>query len=205
MTADFDFFSTSAFSSTRNNVTYNLLTDITYPTAGVTKYAYAKETSNTLLNTINGSKSGFLQYYRITSRQDLDGSTVYNRAAYTYSANNYSGYPTTAYYDKLPDSFTYSMTAKWDDNTEKVYTFNNKHLNTVLDVKLAGVQKKKTTVTYNGRVKLDTKNEILSDNPNNSLIQCFPLEVTNGKKSQGIHARVQSKNSPGDTAGRKYA
>ena len=24
---------------------------------------------------------------------------------------------------------------------------------------------------YNGRVKLDTKSEILSDNPNNSLIQ----------------------------------
>ena len=156
LTADFDFFTTNISSPNKLSVTYNLLTDITYSTGAITHFQYAAAISNTTIETLSGYAHGFAIYYRLISRQDLADSVTYNHVQYTYSTNNFSGYPSAGDMDNLNSSFTYTITAAWDDTTEKMYTFNNKHLNTIIDVKCNNTQKMLSTYVFDSSKQLDT-------------------------------------------------
>ncbi|MDR2648506.1 MAG: NPCBM/NEW2 domain-containing protein, partial [Clostridiales bacterium] len=158
-TAYFDYFSTNTSSPNKNSVTYNLLTSVTYSTGAVSSYAHALAAGNTRITSIAGNDNGFFQYPRAVSRQDAADSAVYNHALYTYSSNNFTGYPSANDLDNLASGFIYTTNIKWDDNTENLYTFNNLHLNTILAVSVNSVLKQKYTYVYDASKQLDTVTE----------------------------------------------
>ena len=105
-TVDFNFFiqinnNPSFFDSPTNNITYNMLKDVVYPSGAISSYTNETAARNTHIDIFNG----FTQYCRFASRQDIDDSVVYNRIQYSYSDNNFSGYPNN--YDM--DSATRSL------------------------------------------------------------------------------------------------
>jgi hypothetical protein len=148
--AEFNYFSKNTSASGKESVTYNLLTGAAYPTGASSQYVYGTAVSNTLFTDFAaGIFKGFAQYCRLTSRKDSSDSSVYNREQYAYSENNFSGYPSNDHdMDSLAVIFIYSTTVSWDDNTSRVYTFNNKHLNTIDGIYLNSVIKKKKTFEY---------------------------------------------------------
>lgn len=101
--------------------TVSNLTCITHPTNAQTSFTYSSSDTN-----VGGS--GILQRYRVASRQDKIGTTVKNKLNYTYSANDYSGYPQYTRPDRLDENYRYSTTVSRTSGLSTVSEFNKEHL-----------------------------------------------------------------------------
>ena len=140
-------FSTSYFNlmskTTRNTYNkYALLSRITYPSNGSTEYTYAKYIEN--LGT-----QGTQENFRIEIRKEVAGGKEYNKKTYSYSQDNYTGYPSLPDPSNLVSSFSY-WTASTDNNGfETKITFNYKHLPTSIKKTDNGMQKEINTISYN--------------------------------------------------------
>jgi len=108
---------TSNGSSTINR---HLLSSVTYPTGAVSSYAYNK-TEGFI------AKSGWFEYYRLSSRQDTAGGAVFNYAGYTYSSNNFAGHPNQTDASALPLNYTYDTTVTFNTGKKITHIFNNIH------------------------------------------------------------------------------
>ncbi|EDM99020.1 RHS repeat-associated core domain protein [Pseudoflavonifractor capillosus ATCC 29799] len=100
---------------------YLNLTTITHPTMAQTVYAYEKTTRNL-------GASGLTEAYRAVSRKDVVGGTDYNVLTYSYSINDFTGYPEHTDPSSLPDTFTYSASVTDAQGVTTTATFNSKHL-----------------------------------------------------------------------------
>ncbi len=99
---------------------YANLREVKYPTKGLSRYTYQKAVGNL-------GNQGVNEYYRIQTREDIDGTISYNKNTYSYT-NNYTGYGSSNDPNNLPDTFTYMTTATDAKGNTVAYTFNNKHL-----------------------------------------------------------------------------
>ena len=106
-------------------ISQRLLSTVTYPTGGVTRYAYDKASG------FIGS-SGRFEYYRLSSRWD-EADGVHNREALTYYGcytGHANGNP-----DNLPTWYTYGSTVLFPDKgTKKEYMFNYRHMPDVISI-----------------------------------------------------------------------
>ncbi|WP_427340070.1 hypothetical protein [Caloranaerobacter sp. DY30410] len=128
----FTFFDKNFTSSpTAKTNIFATLETIIYPTGAKTKYTYEKAIANL------GSR-GIKEYYRIKTREDIEDGVSYNKETYSYSSNDYSGYPQYKDPSSLPSTFTYTTTITDTNNTKTIYTFNNKNLNTKIQIKQNG-------------------------------------------------------------------
>ena len=129
--------------TTRNTYNkYALLSRITYPSNGSTEYTYAKYIEN--LGT-----QGTQENFRIEIRKEVAGGKEYNKKTYSYSQDNYTGYPSLPDPSNLVSSFSY-WTASTDNNGfETKITFNYKHLPTSIKKTDNGMQKEINTISYN--------------------------------------------------------
>ena len=171
---DFDFYSTILSDTTKKSITYNLLSTVTYPSKAVSKYEYQLALGNitNLQNVI-----GRTQYYRLCQRQDIADLVSYNRVVYSYSDNNYTGYPSTADADNLASTFEYSVTATRDNDLSQMYTFNNKHLNSIVDLKLNNVSKSRNTFEYDATKQLTSTTEQLIGAVTQATTEYFSYDI----------------------------
>jgi len=139
-TAYFDFFARDrlnfTFGSRRSAATHHLLTSVTHPSGAVTNYVYSVAMGAV-------ETEGMYEYFRIVSRYDVAAGITYNVRTFTYSENNYTGYPTNYGMRELPGSFEYSTTVNYGNGVVRQYTFNNEHLLI------------SETLSYNGVVKIE--------------------------------------------------
>lgn len=101
---------------TAANNTYANLNAIIYPTGAKTEYRYEKSKK--------AFSAGYLEYYKVKQRQDVDDSKISNRLYYNYY-NEPDGYPT--YTTGLPAGFRYSTTVTDDNGVSTQYFYNNLH------------------------------------------------------------------------------
>ena len=121
---------------------YVNLTTITHPTQSQTKFDYA----------IDETRLGFygaMTVYRLASRSDYTGGETKNLVSYTYSANDYSGYPEHLFSTHVPESYTYQTTVTNSSGTVTTATFNKNHLTTSVAVTDGTNTLRETLYEYN--------------------------------------------------------
>ena len=121
---------------------YALLSRITYPTGGFTEYTYSKYIENL------GSQ-GTQENYRIETRKEVWEGKEYNKKTYSYSQDNYTGYPSLPDPSNLGSSFSYWTSSKDNNGFETKMIFNNRHLPVTIQKIDNGVQKETNTMAYN--------------------------------------------------------
>lgn len=101
-----------------NNLYANLI-EISYPTGAKTRYVYQKGQKNL-------GASGYMEYFKVRERKDVDGERTYNLLKYQYF-NEPDGYPAykTAAIDEL---YKYYSTVTDSRGLTTKYMFNAKHL-----------------------------------------------------------------------------
>lgn len=152
--------------------TYALLENITYPTSAQVDFNYEKTTGNL-------GNYGFLEYFRVTQRKEIESNNDYNIETYTYTGN-YTGYGTHNDPNNLPDTYTYTTTITDSNNLAKTYTLSNKHLLKKEEVKENGTTlKTKVENTYNNE-KLLTKKVIENYDNSNTVktVENFEYDTT---------------------------
>ena len=126
-----------------------LLTEIVYPTAAKKVFTYTKYTDFF-------GDYGHRQFFKITARKDVIGSTNYNVKTYSYTGSNNGG----GAYDPndLPSGYTYSTTVTDSNDSQNVltstYVFNDKHLQISETIKNNNVLVASTTTDYHATYKL---------------------------------------------------
>ncbi|MBU7006021.1 RHS repeat domain-containing protein [Phosphitispora fastidiosa] len=102
--------------SSENNLYANLI-EISYPTGAKTQYVYEKSKKN--LN------SGFMEYFKVKERRDVDGDRTYNLLRYQYY-NEPDGYPTYKA-DSIDELYKYYSTVTDRKDVTTKYMYNGKH------------------------------------------------------------------------------
>ena len=115
---------TAGFNAFNANITaasvdYLNLTTITHPTFAQSVYSYGTTIRNLM-------EHGQIQAYRVTSRKDLVGTDEYNHLTYSYSQDDYTGFPDYSIYGR-PYNFTYYTTITDGSGVEVRSTFNKQH------------------------------------------------------------------------------
>jgi YD repeat-containing protein len=130
--------------SSDGNNHHKLLTAISYPNGASAHYSYEQAVR------AFGS-NGFEQFHRIVSRMDKEGSAQYNERAYSYSEVGYTAYRTNNSIDpsNLPSSHTYKTTVTDSTGVVTEYTFNNKHLMALEEVRQSGALLTSSQTVYN--------------------------------------------------------
>ncbi len=101
-----------------NNLYANLI-EISYPTGAKTQYVWQKGTKNI-------GASGYMEYFKVKERQDVDGGRTYNRLAYQWF-NEPDGYP--AYKaTNIDELYKYYSTVTDSRGLTTRYLYNAKHL-----------------------------------------------------------------------------
>ena len=144
-TAYFDFFSTNstayASSSGRGDTANYFLNLVAHPSGATTNYVYS--VADGAFET-----KGFYQYYRVSSRYDLADNVSYNIKSYSYSNNNYTGFPTNNGAWGLDSSFEYDAAVECGNGVVKQYKYNNKHLLVNDSLSHNNVKKTENNYTY---------------------------------------------------------
>ena len=128
-----------------SHVTYNTfmnLNTITHPTGAQTVYSYE-------IVRRNAGYVGSMEEYRLSSRADLIGETEYNRQEYSYSPNDYTGYPDIIDPRVLPQTYTYYTTVTNADGLATTTTFNKKNQQIMVEVCKGTEKIQITEYTYN--------------------------------------------------------
>ncbi len=155
----FDVFRKSTYAA--KNYFLNLTT-ITHPTRAQSVYSYEAVERNINVN-------GLAQEYRVVSRSDLVGRTESNIINFSYSADDYSGYPSHRAPDSLPDDFTYTITAEDTNRTKTIHTFNNDNLQVEQRTVAEGKTYQEMLFEYNADT-LPTKQTVRSFSPANQSV-----------------------------------
>ncbi|WP_418791474.1 RHS repeat-associated core domain-containing protein [Phosphitispora sp. TUW77] len=96
---------------------YANLIEISYPTGAKTQYVYEKSKKN-----LSG---GFMEYFKVKERQDVDGDRTYNLLKYQYY-NEPDGYPKYKA-DSIDDLYKYYSRVTDSKNVTTKYMYNAKH------------------------------------------------------------------------------
>ena len=99
------------------NRKYVNLTDIAYSTGAVSHYEYEMDRANYAL-------SGYKEDYRVIASHKEEGNLLYQEETYTYTAGNYSGYPSYLSASMVPFGYTYGMSITDSDGIETVIRVN---------------------------------------------------------------------------------
>jgi len=136
----FSFFEKNGFSKINQ---FANLTSITYPTGSTEKITYSKVTENL-------SNRGAAERYRVQKREIIDTQGTNETFSYSYSKNNFTGYPEYSKSNDLPQGFVTSTTEKDGRGIARTDEYNNKLLNSKSTiVSTDGKVLKETIKTYN--------------------------------------------------------
>ena len=118
----FNFFSKKANSDIQDGFNMHAyVSKVTYPTGAYTPYNYGEVTGNL-------GAYGFQEYNRVIRKSDYTNGNEYKYKNFTYTQNDYTGYPTHDNPEELPSNFISKMTFEEINGIKTSYTFNNKHL-----------------------------------------------------------------------------
>lgn len=142
-------------------LTYALLDQVKYPTGATTTYTYNAKTCNL-------DYRGLTQRNVLTSRCEWDASGKYNHQTFTYSDEDYTGYPNNPNPDYLPEGYEYftRITDVYEKDNDKNgqykhIQYNSKHMPLYEKVcKANGDMLSHTSYTYNEH-RLPTRKETI--------------------------------------------
>jgi RHS repeat-associated protein len=97
-----------------------------------------------------------MQYYRASSRKDVADNINYHTENFSYSNNNFTGYPSNKGADSLDASFVYSAAIALENNNKYTHTFNNKQLEIKTELSNNNALKMESNYVY------DNKNQLSS-------------------------------------------
>jgi len=133
--------------SANANNTYANLIEVLYPTGAKSQYSYSKSKKNL-------GQSGFMEYFKVTARKDVEEERESNIQIYKYY-NEPDGYPTYDSYD-MDDSYRYySETTDINGLTIK-HSYNSDHKQFLREVTGERLYEGTTTI-YNYRNHLPEK------------------------------------------------
>ena len=121
----------------------SLLETIIYQSGAVTSYSYIK-TQGWLTDL------GWHEYYRLYSRQDKDGSAIYNQETFTFNGC-FTGYPDMGKWlpARPPESYTATVTSA-NNGTKTVYTYNSKREPVKIETFVGSAKRHEEVLKYIG-------------------------------------------------------